>query len=123
MAKQHSTRFLTLATEAQSRIKQLSPETLKKAQDNQERFFLVDTREESEWQQGHIAGAIHLSKGIIERDIEKVIADPSAKIVVYCSGGFRSCLAADNLQKMGYTNVHSLTGGLSAWQQSGYPLA
>jgi len=83
---------------------------------------LIDTREESEWSAGHATGAVHLSKGIIERDIETKVPDKSTRMVLYCGGGFRSALAADALQKMGYTNVISLDGGWRAWQQSGMPI-
>jgi rhodanese-related sulfurtransferase len=85
-------------------------------------FYLVDTREESEWARGHLPKAIHLSKGIIERDIEQKIPDKSAPIVLYCGGGFRSALAADNLQKMGYTNVESMDGGYRGWTEAGLPI-
>jgi rhodanese-related sulfurtransferase len=81
----------------------------------------VDVREESEWANGHITDAIHLSKGIIERDIAKLIPDSNSKVILYCGGGFRSALAADNIQKMGYSNVESMDGGYTAWQQAGLP--
>ncbi|MBL8221269.1 MAG: sulfurtransferase [Bryobacterales bacterium] len=80
---------------------------------------LIDTREESEWAAGHAAGAVHLSKGIIERDIERTVPEPGRRMVLYCGGGYRSALAADNLQKMGYTNVYSLAGGWRAWTEAG----
>ena len=86
------------------------------------RFVLVDTREESEWARGHIPGAVHLSKGIIERDIEKTVPDKDATVVLYCGGGFRSALAADNLQKMGYRNVISMDGGWRGWTEAGFPV-
>ena len=87
-----------------------------------EQFHLVDVREESDWARGHLPGATHLGKGIIERDIEKVIPSSSAPIVLYCGGGFRSALAADNLRKMGYVNVLSMDGGWRAWTEAGYPV-
>jgi rhodanese-related sulfurtransferase len=90
--------------------------------DKREKFHLVDVREESEWHKDHLPGAAHLGKGIIERDIEKTIPDTSATIVLYCGGGFRSALAADNLRKMGYQNVISMDGGIRDWRQKGYPL-
>lgn len=94
---------------------------MKQRLDAGEKFHLVDVREESEWARGHLPGAIHLSKGIIERDIEKMIPSTSAPIVLYCGGGFRSALAADYLRKMGYVNVLSVDGGWRAWTGAGYP--
>ncbi len=96
---------------------------VKQLQDRGEPFYLVDVREESEWNAGHLPSAIHLSKGVIERDIERTIPDRSAEIVLYCGGGYRSALAADNLQKMGYQNVVSMDGGYSGWHQAGFPVA
>jgi rhodanese-related sulfurtransferase len=121
--KQHSPQFLKLVTEAKSRIKEISPKTLKEKIDNQEPFYLIDVREENEWPSGHIPTAIHLGKGIIERDIEKKIPDPQAQIVVYCSGGFRCALVADSLQKMGYKQVYSLETGSQGWIDAGYGLS
>jgi rhodanese-related sulfurtransferase len=97
-------------------------ETVKARLDRGERFHLLDVREESEWNAGHLPHATHLGKGIIERDIEKTIPDTDAEIVLYCGGGFRSALAADNLQKMGYTNVQSMDGGFRGWCEAGYPI-
>jgi len=116
----HSTGFLTIAHEAKSRVKETDVHTVKRMLDNQEDFVLVDVREESEWHDGHLPSAIHLSKGIIERDIEKTIPDPNKKIVLYCGGGFRSAMAADNLQKMGYTHVISMDGGFKGWKKADY---
>lgn len=118
---QHSPGFLTLVTEAKRRIQETTTEAVRGRLDRGEALYLVDTREESEWQRGHLPGAIHLSKGIIERDVEQRIPDKSAPIVLYCGGGFRSALAADNLQKMGYTNVESMDGGWRGWLEAGYP--
>ena len=118
---QHSPGFLTLVSEAKRRIQETTTEAVKERLDRGEALYLVDTREESEWQRGHLPGAIHLSKGIIERDVEQRIPDKSAPIVLYCGGGFRSALAADNLQKMGYTNVESRDGGWRGWLEAGYP--
>ena len=101
----HPEGFLRLVADAKKRIKEQDIQTTKKKLDAGEQMILVDTREESEWARGHIPNALHLGKGIIERDIERAIPDKSANIVLYCGGGFRSALAADNLQKMGYTNV------------------
>lgn len=120
--KQHSSEFLKLVNNAKSRIKEISPKTLKEKIDNHEPFYLIDVREESEWMGGHIPTAIHLSKGIIERDIEKKIPQKAAEIVVYCSGGFRCALVADSLQKMGYTEVSSLDTGSQGWLDLGYEL-
>jgi len=119
---EHSAGFLKLVNEAKSRIRQTDVHAVKKQLDAGEKFYLVDTREDSEWNNGRLPGAIHLCKGIIERDIEATIPDKSAKIVLYCGGGFRSALAADNLQKMGYTNVISMDGGWRGWNEAGYPV-
>jgi len=122
MGKHHASAFLKITLEARSRVKECTVADVKQSQENNEEFILVDVREESEWTKSHLPGAIHLGKGIIERDIEKTIADFDKKIVLYCGGGFRSALAADNLQKMGYTNVISMDGGIRDWRESGYPL-
>jgi rhodanese-related sulfurtransferase len=120
--KQHSSQFLKLVAEAKIQIQELSPEALKAKIDNHEPFYLIDVREESEWNSGHIPTALHLSKGVIERDIEKKIPDPQAPIVVYCSGGFRCALAALSLQNMGYKQVYSLETGSQGWLDAGYGL-
>lgn len=120
--KQHSSRFLQLTQSAKSRIKEITPHQLNEKFNQDSEFYLVDVREESEWPLGRIPNAIHISKGIIERDIEKKIPKASADIVVYCSGGFRCALVADVLQLMGYSNVSSLNGGMSAWVEAGFPL-
>jgi rhodanese-related sulfurtransferase len=117
----HSDGFLRLVNDAKSRIKETRVREVKQWQDAGEAFYLVDTREDREWDRGHLPGAIHLGKGIIERDIEIAIPDRTAKIVLYCGGGFRSALAADNLQKMGYTNAISMDGGWREWTEAGYP--
>ena len=118
----HAPGFLKLVDDAKSRIKQIDIEVYKKMVAAQEPHVLVDTREDREWFDGHVAGAVHLSKGIIERDIEATYPDKATGLVLYCGGGFRSALAADNLQKMGYTNVISLDGGWRALKESGLPL-
>jgi rhodanese-related sulfurtransferase len=118
----HSPEFLKLVDDAKTRVKQIDLEGYRRMLAAGEAHVLVDTREESEWAAGHAAGAIHLSKGIIERDIEVKAPDKSATLVLYCGGGFRSALAADNLQKMGYTNVISLDGGWRAYKVSGLPV-
>jgi rhodanese-related sulfurtransferase len=118
----HSPEFLKLVDDAKTRVKQIDVEGYKRMLAAREAHVLVDTREESEWAAGHAAGAMHLSKGIIERDIEVKVPDKSATLVLYCGGGFRSALAADNLQKMGYTNALSLDGGWRAYKESGLPV-
>jgi len=118
---QHSDPFLRIVTDAKSRVKETNVADVKMRRAAGEKFLLVDVREESEWKAGHAVDAIHLGKGIIERDIIKVIPDASAKIVLYCGGGYRSALAADNIQKMGYTNVESMDGGFRAWVDGGMP--
>ncbi len=119
---QHSPEFLKLVNDAKSRVQEMDIAGYKKLRDTGEAHILVDTREDNEWEKGHVAGAVHLSKGIIERDIETKVPDKSAKLVLYCGGGFRSALVADNLQKMGYTNAISLDGGWKALKESGVPL-
>jgi len=119
---QHAQGFLKLVNDAKTRVRETTVADVKKKLDAGEKFHLVDTREESEWARGHLPGALHLSKGIIERDVEKAIPDKAAPIVLYCGGGFRSALAADNLQKMGYTNVISMDGGWRGWTEAGFPV-
>ncbi len=118
----HATGFLQLVNDAKSRVKETNVPEVKKRLDAGDKFVLVDTREDNEWARGHLPGAIHLCKGIIERDIEAAVPDKSAEIILYCGGGFRSALAADNLQKMGYTNVISMDGGWRGWTESGFPV-
>jgi rhodanese-related sulfurtransferase len=118
----HNPGFLKLVNDAKSRVQEIEIERYKKMVADREPHVLVDTREESEWSAGHVKGAIHLSKGIIERDIETKVPDKSTKLVLYCGGGFRSALVADNLQVMGYTNAISLDGGWRALQASGLPI-
>jgi rhodanese-related sulfurtransferase len=118
----HNPGFLKLVDDAKSRVKQVDIDGYKKMVAARETHVLVDTREESEWTAGHVKGALHLSKGVIERDVETKVPDKSAKLVLYCGGGFRSALVADNLQKMGYTNAISLDGGWRALKESGLPL-
>ena len=118
----HATGFLNLVNDAKTRVKETNVPEVKKRLDAGEKFVLVDTREDNEWARGHLPGAIHLSKGIIERDIEAAIPDKNADIILYCGGGFRSALAADNLQKMGYTKVISMDGGWRGWNEAGFPV-
>lgn len=120
----HSPAFLALVAEAKQRIKEISVEEVaaKRAPVGMKKTYLIDVREESEWQQGHLPGATHLSKGVIERDIEVRVPDKHAEIILYCGGGFRSALAADNLQKMGYEHVWSMAGGWRAWMEERFPV-
>ena len=118
--KKHSNRFLTIVNDAKRNVKETNVEEVKVRLDCGDKFFLVDVREESEWDKGHITNAIYIGKGVIERDIEKKIDNTEAEIILYCGGGFRSALAADNLQKMGYNNVSSMDGGYSDWIKAGY---
>jgi len=118
----HSAGFLALVNDAKSRIQQIDIEGYRKILAAEEPHVLVDVREDNEWAAGHAAGAVHLGKGIIERDIEAKAPDKSTRLVLYCGGGYRSALVADNLQKMGYTDAISLDGGWKAWQQAGLPI-
>ena len=120
--KKHSPRFLALVTEAKKRIEEITSAILKEKMDQHQVFSLIDVRETQEWLSGHIPTAVHISKGIIERDIEKKLPDFEVPIVVYCSGGFRCALVADSLKQMGYTNVCSLGDGLQGWIDAGYPV-
>ena len=122
MAHQHSPRFLQIVNDAKQRVRELTVDDVKAKLDRGEKFLLVDVREESEYAADHLPGAIHLGKGIIERDIESRVPDQKTPLVLYCGGGFRSALAADNLQKMGYTNVISMDGGIRDWREKRYPL-
>jgi len=121
MAK-HAARFEQLCLDAKQRVRELTVEDVKAKLDRNERFHLVDVREDSEWANDHLPEAVHLGKGVIERDIEQRIPQFDAPIVLYCGGGYRSALAADNLQKMGYTNVWSMDGGIRGWRERGYAL-
>jgi rhodanese-related sulfurtransferase len=122
MAVQHPPRFLKIVNDAKTRVRETNVDAIKRKIDGGEKFNLIDVREESEFAKDHLPGAIHLGKGIIERDIEARVPDLDAEIVLYCGGGFRSALAADNLQKMGYKNVISMDGGIRGWREKGYPL-
>jgi len=118
----HSPAFLAIVNDAKSRVRQIDIDGYRRMHAAGEPHVLVDVREDNEWQAGHAAGAVHLGKGIIERDIETQVPDKHACLVLYCGGGYRSALAADNLQKMGYTNAISLDGGWKAWQKAGLPV-
>ena len=120
--QKHSQRFLNIVNDAKSSIKEMTVAEVKAKRDRGDKFYFIDVREESEWSKGHVAGAIHIGKGVIERDLEKNINDTKAEIILYCGGGFRSALAADSIQKMGYTNVISMDGGYSGWVKAGYPI-
>jgi rhodanese-related sulfurtransferase len=117
----HSPGFLKLVQEAKARVKEWTVADVKSRLDRGEKLNVIDVREESEYAAGHIPDAVHLGKGIIERDVEAKFPDKSAELILYCGGGFRSALAADNLQKMGYTNVISMDGGMRDWRQGGLP--
>jgi rhodanese-related sulfurtransferase len=119
---QHAPRFLNLVNDARSRVKETTVDEVKQKLDNGEKFMLVDVREESEFAKDHLPGAIHLGKGVIERDIEARVPDLNSPLILYCGGGFRSALAADNLQTMGYTNVISMDGGVRGWREKKYPM-
>jgi rhodanese-related sulfurtransferase len=122
MAHQHPPRFLKIVDDAKARVHETDVDSVKKKLDRGDKFILVDVREESEFAKDHLPGAIHLGKGVIERDIEDRVPDLNAEMILYCGGGFRSALAADNLQKMGYTNVISMDGGIRDWREKSYPL-
>lgn len=122
MAPNHPPKFLAIVDEAKKRVRECTVADVKQRLDRGEKFVLVDVREDSEWAADHLPGAIHLGKGVIERDIEKTVPDTNAELVLYCGGGFRSALAADNLQKMGYKNVISMDGGVRGWREKGYPM-
>jgi rhodanese-related sulfurtransferase len=119
----HSAGFLAIVDDAKTRVKQIDIGGYRRMQAAGEPHLLVDVREDNEWADGHAAGAVHLGRGIIERDIEARVPDKHTRLVLYCGGGFRSALAADNLRKMGYTDAISLDGGWKAWQQAGLPVA
>ncbi len=120
---QHAPAFLKLVNDAKSRVKESTVDEIKHRLDRGDKFMLIDVREESEFAKDHLPGAVHLGKGIIERDIEARVPDSKTELVLYCGGGFRSALSADNLQKMGYTNVISMDGGIREWREKHYPLA
>src|SRR5580704_7875091 len=122
MPPQHAPGFLMIVEDAKTRVKECTVADVTARLSRGEKLNIVDVREESEFAAGHIPGAVHLGKGIIERDVEAKYPDRSAELVLYCGGGFRSALAADNLQKMGYTNVISMDGGMRTWRQGGYPV-
>jgi len=117
----HSPQFLKLVSEAKTRVRETNVAGVKQRIESGEKFLLVDVREDNEWANGHLPGAVHMGRGIIERDIETRVPETTTKIILYCGGGFRSALVADNLQKMGYTNVQSMDGGWRGWVEAGLP--
>lgn len=119
---QHSPAFLAIVDEARGRIRETDAAAVHERLDAGDVFHLIDVREDSEFAAGRIPGARHIGRGVLERDIESAVTDHDAEIILYCGGGFRSALAADNLQKMGYTNVISMDGGFRAWREAGYPI-
>jgi rhodanese-related sulfurtransferase len=122
MAHQHSPRFLKIVEDTRKRIREVTIDEVKAKLDRREKFLLIDVREESEYAADHLPGAVQLGKGIIERDVEARVPDQNTPMVLYCGGGFRSALAADNLQKMGYTQVLSMDGGIRGWREKGFAL-
>ena len=118
---QHSPQFLKLVNEAKTRVRETNVADVNRRMVTGEKFLLVDVREDNEWAKGHLPGAVHMGRGVIERDIEKNVPQTGAKMILYCGGGFRSALVADNLQKMGYTNVESMDGGWRGWTEAGLP--
>ncbi len=122
MAPQHPPLFLKIVDDAKTRVRETNVDAVKARMDRGDKFVLVDVREESEFAKDHLPGAIHMGKGVIERDVEQTVPDLNTPLVLYCGGGFRSALAADNLQKMGYTNVISMDGGIRDWREKRYPL-
>lgn len=118
----HSEAFVRLVDESRARIKETSVAEVKKRLDAGEKFALIDVREDGEWARGRIPGAVHLGRGIIERDVEHHFPDKTVELVLYCGGGYRSAMSADNLQRMGYTNVSSMDGGWRGWTASGFPI-
>jgi rhodanese-related sulfurtransferase len=122
MGHQHSARFLRVVEDAKARVREVSVDDVKARLDRGDKFILVDVREESEYAKDHLPGAIHLGKGVIERDIEERVPELNTPVVLYCGGGYRSALAADNLQKMGYSNVLSMNGGIRGWREKHFSL-
>jgi len=118
----HPPRFLKIVDDAKSRIKETTVDEVKARLDRGDKFLLVDVREDNEWEKDHLPGSVHMGKGIIERDVEQKVPDLNAEMILYCGGGYRSALAADNLQKMGYTRAISMDGGIREWREKGYPL-
>ncbi|MCA1593803.1 MAG: sulfurtransferase [Acidobacteria bacterium] len=119
---EHTEGFLKLVEDAKTRVREVNVEEARRRLAANDGAHLIDVREDNEWQRGHASGAEHMGRGIIERDLETKIPDKGAELILYCGGGYRSALAADNLQRMGYTSVYSLAGGWKAWRESGAPV-
>ncbi len=122
MAHHHSPRFLDIVNQAKQRVREVTVDDVKQMLDGKADFLLIDVREDNEWTKDHLPAAVHLGKGILERDVEQRVPDTSTPLVLYCAGGFRSALAADAVQRMGYTNVASMDGGIREWREKGFPL-
>jgi rhodanese-related sulfurtransferase len=118
---QHAPQFLKLVHDAKTRVRELTVNDVRSKLERGDKFLLVDVREDNEWVMGHLPRAIHMGRGVIERDIEQQVPNTNSEIVLYCGGGYRSALAADNLQKMGYQNVYSMDGGIRGWREAGLP--
>ena len=118
---EHSKGFLDIVNDAKTRVRETTPEDVRRRQETGDRFHLIDVREDGEWVRGRALGAMHMGKGVIERDIERAIPNRNDEIILYCGGGYRSALAADTLMKMGYRNVSSMDGGWKRWKELGYP--
>ena len=118
---EHSKGFLDIVNDAKTRVRETTPEEVRRRQETGDRFHLIDVREDGEWVRGRALGAMHMGKGVIERDIERAIPNRNDEIILYCGGGYRSALAADTLMKMGYRNVSSMDGGWKRWKELGYP--
>jgi rhodanese-related sulfurtransferase len=121
--KMHTSRFVELAEAAKKNIEETNVDAVRHRQLEGEQLYLIDVREDHEWVQGHLPAAIHMGKGIIERDIEKLTPDTEAELLLYCGGGYRSAIAAESLRKMGYTNAMSVEGGFKAWVREGFPVS
>ena|SRR5579883_546137 len=119
---EHTEGFLRLVRDAKTRVREIDIHEARKRLESNPNIRFIDVREDSEWQEAHAAGAEHIGRGVIERDIERLVPDKDAELILYCGGGYRSALAADNLQRMGYTNVLSMDGGWKAWRDAGFPV-
>ncbi len=117
----HAPGFLKLVEESRARIREISVDDVRRKQQRGDSFELIDVREDNEWDKGRAAGSRHVGRGVLERDIEGLVPDRAREIVLYCGGGYRSALSAENLQKMGYTNVWSMAGGIREWRDKGLP--
>lgn len=122
LLKTHSSAFITLVDSCRKEIKETNVDAVRHRQLEGEQLYLIDVREDNEWERGHLPGAIHLGKGVIERDIENTIPDTDAELLLYCGGGYRSAIAAYNLKKMGYTQAVSVDGGFRGWVERGFPI-